>query len=123
TRAALVETLTATVREKFPELPAQYTASLATAYAAQFRQAILQRLRTQREEFAAAHAERQAPCDTITAILGAMKALDEQSSKAVGEIILMAQQETGETLEVPGTPAALETEPAPTGALQEYSAA
>ncbi|MDR3405738.1 MAG: dynamin family protein [Chthoniobacter sp.] len=123
TRAALVETLTATVQEKFPELPAKYSTTLATAYAAKFRQIILERLRAQRDEFAAAHAQRQAPCDTITAILGAMKALDEQSSKAVGEIILMAQQETGETLEVPGTPAALEGEPAPAGALQEYSAA
>ncbi|MEP6669184.1 MAG: dynamin family protein [Chthoniobacter sp.] len=123
TGAAFVEMATATVQEKFPELPARYAANLATAYAAQFRQAILERLRAQRDEFAAAHAERQAPCDTITAILGAMKALDEQSSKAVGEIILMAQQETGETLEVPGHPAALEGEPAPTGALQEYSAA
>lgn len=101
TRAALLEMATAAVRERFPEQPAKFAASIATAYAGKFRQSIIERLRAQRDEFAMANAQRQGPHDTITAILSAMKALDEQSSKSVAEIILMAQQETGETLEAP----------------------
>jgi hypothetical protein len=113
TRAAFVEMSTATVKEKFPELPAKYAGTLAAAYAAKFRQVILERLRQQRDEFAKAHAQRQVPHDTITSILGAMKALDEQSSRSVAEIILMAQQETGQTLEAPAPTSAAEADPAP----------
>jgi hypothetical protein len=112
TRAALLEFVAASVRERFPEQPAKFAASLATAYAGKFRQSIIERLRQQRDEFAMANAQRQGPHDTITAILNAMKALDEQSSKSVAEIILMAQQETGETLEAPGAAIPAEAEPA-----------
>ncbi|HSI12784.1 MAG TPA: hypothetical protein VK961_12115, partial [Chthoniobacter sp.] len=113
TRAALLEMAGASVRERFPELPAKFASSLATAYAGKFRQSIIERLRQQRDEFAVANAQRQGPHDTITTILNAMKALDEQSSKSVAEIILMAQQETGETLEAPGaTSIPTEAEPA-----------
>ena len=112
TRAALLEMVTASVHERFPEQPSKFAGSLATAYAGKFRQNILERLRQQRDEFSVANAQRQGPHDTITGILEAMKALDEQSSKSVAEIILMAQQETGETLEFPGVTAATEAEPA-----------
>jgi hypothetical protein len=116
TRAALLEMATAAVRERFPELPTKFASSLATAYAGKFRQSIIERLRQQRDEFAMANAQRQGPHDTITDILNAMKALDEQSSKSVAEIILMAQQETGETIEAPGFAIAAEPEPAATDA-------
>lgn len=113
TRAALLEMATAAVRERFPEHPAKFASSLAAGYAGKFRQSILERLRQQRDEFYMANAQRQGPHDTITAILNAMRALDEQSSKSVAEIILMAQQETGETLEAPGaTSLPAEAEPA-----------
>jgi len=105
TRAALLEMAGAAVRERFPEQPTKFAASLATAYAGKFRQSILERLRQQRDEFTMANAQRQGPHDTITTILAAMKALDEQSSQSVAEIILMAQQETGETIEFPGSTA------------------
>jgi hypothetical protein len=90
------------VKEKFPSLPAKYSASLAAGYVARFRDTILQELRQRREQFAADYAARQAPFDTITSILSSMKDLADQSSKAVGEIIVMAQQETGMPLEVGG---------------------
>jgi hypothetical protein len=113
TRAALLEFVSASVRERFPDWPVKFATALANAYAGKFRQSIIERLRQQRDEFAMANAQRQGPHDTITAILNAMKALDEQSSKSVAEIILMAQQETGETLEAPGATAiAAEAEPA-----------
>jgi hypothetical protein len=100
-RAALLEIATAAVRDRFPEQPVKFAASMANAYASKFRQSMIERLRKQRDEFAMANAQRQGPHDTIAGILSAMKALDEQSSKSVSEIILMAQQETGETLEAP----------------------
>lgn len=112
TRAALLEMAAAAVHERFPDQPAKFAASLGAAYAGKFRQQILERLRLQRDEFSMANAQRQGPHDGITTILNAMKALDEQSSKSVAEIILMAQQETGETLEFPGSAASAEVEPA-----------
>jgi hypothetical protein len=92
-RTFFVTHLEGAVHQKFPVLPAQYSESLVSAYATKFRSAILEQLRGQRDEFEKEHAARRAPHDTITAILAAMKELDDQSSKAVAEIILMAQQD------------------------------
>ena len=89
----------------FPELPAKFSERLAAGYVAKFSSVMIERLRQQRDQFAMALAERQGPHDTIGAILAAMKELDEQSSKSVAEIILMAQQETGMPLEVNGNKA------------------
>jgi len=101
-RTAFLQMIDGAVNEKFPSLPAQYSGNLAAAYVARFRDAILQELRRRRDQFAADYAARQAPFDTITLILSSMKDLAEQSSKAVGEILVMAQQETGMPLETGG---------------------
>jgi GTPase SAR1 family protein len=124
TRAAFQQMIDGTVHAKFPELPAKFSERLATGYVAKFRTVIIERLRQQRDQFAMALAERQGPHDTIGAILAAMKELDEQSSKSVAEIILMAQQETGMPLATNGNKAAVlpEGELTP-GALQDRSAA
>jgi hypothetical protein len=114
-RAAFAEMIDSTVKEKFPALPTKFSALLAGSYAAKFRTTILESLRQQRDTFAADLAAAKAPHQAITDILAAMKALDDQSSKSVGEIILMAQQETGAPL--------VEGEQTPAAPLQEFTAA
>jgi GTPase SAR1 family protein len=99
-RTAFLQMIDVTVKERFPALPGNYSAGLTTSYVAKFRDAILQELRKRRDQFAADFAARQAPYETITSIFSSMKELADQSSKAVGEIIVMAQQETGMPLDV-----------------------
>jgi len=119
-RAALERQLQDTVKEKFPTLPAKYSDILAAAYVAKFRTTTLEHLRKQKGFFGTAHAASQAPYNTISAILEAMKALDEQSSKTVADILVMAQQETG----LPLNPAAApEGELATSASLADRSAA
>jgi hypothetical protein len=101
-RAAFLEMIDNSIKEKLPILPAKYSESLATAYVTKFRSVILEKLRQQRDQFATDYAQRQAPFETIAAIQASMKDLAEQSSKAVADIILMAQQETGMPLEAAG---------------------
>jgi hypothetical protein len=105
-REAFQQMIGSVVKEKFPELPAKFSERLGAAYVAKFRSVILERLRQQKDQFTMALAERQGPHDTIGAILAAMKELDEQSSKSVAEILVMAQQETGMPLGENGNKAA-----------------
>jgi len=102
TRNAFGQMADAAVKEKFPMLPARFSENLATAYVAKFRSTILEQLQRRRNEYSAAYSERQKPYETISSILTSMKELADQSSKAVGEIIVMAQQETGMPLEIAG---------------------
>jgi hypothetical protein len=102
-RVAFLQMIDGAVSAKFPTLPSKYAASLATTYVAKFRDAVLTELRQRRDQFAADYDNRKGPFEAINAIVDSMKELTEQSSKVVGEILVMAQQETGTPLDVGAT--------------------
>jgi hypothetical protein len=99
-RVAFLQMIDGAVSAKFPSLPSKYAAGLATNYVKKFQDSILTEQRQRRDQFAADYDARKGPFDAITTIVESMKELTEQSSKVVGEILVMAQQETGTPLDV-----------------------
>jgi hypothetical protein len=99
-RVAFLQMIDGAVSAKFPSLPSKYAGNLATSYVKKFQDAMLTELRQRRDQLAADYDARKGPFDAITTIVESMKELTEQSSKVVGEILVMAQQETGTPLEV-----------------------
>ncbi|HEY3898706.1 MAG TPA: dynamin family protein [Chthoniobacter sp.] len=102
-RVAFLQMIDRAASAKFPSLPSKYAASLATNYVKKFQDAVLTELRQRRDQFAADYDNRKGPFEAINSIVESMKELTEQSSKVVGEILVMAQQETGMPLDVGST--------------------
>jgi GTPase SAR1 family protein len=85
-RAAFRRSIDTALHEKFPDLPAKSAAHLLEHYIDRFHQGAMEGLRECREQTIRDRAERQGPCEQLTAIAAAMLALKESAEEIGAEV-------------------------------------